>query len=85
MAKVVKKGGVSAQDMNRVRIDQLLRGAVGADLMLLQLRLKRRKLTHLFSELLSQIRAEEEHERSRRKFMRELGALEHRIVSLQLQ
>uniref|UniRef100_A0A3B3QYH2 Uncharacterized protein n=1 Tax=Paramormyrops kingsleyae TaxID=1676925 RepID=A0A3B3QYH2_9TELE len=29
LAKVVKKGGVSVRDMDRVRVEQLLRGAVG--------------------------------------------------------
>ncbi len=76
MANVVKKG--SAQDMNRVRIEQLLRGAVRADLMLLQLRLKEKKTDPPpFLELLSQIRAEEEHERSRHKVharVRSVGA-----------
>ncbi|XP_067235363.1 uncharacterized protein [Chanodichthys erythropterus] len=68
LAKVVRKGGVRAQDMNRVRIEQLLRGAVGADIMLLQLRLKEKRANPpTFLELLSQIRVEEEHERSRRK------------------
>ncbi|KAK9970011.1 hypothetical protein ABG768_028151 [Culter alburnus] len=78
LAKVVRKGGVRAQDMNRVRIEQLLRGAVGADIMLLQLRLKEKRANPpTFLELLSQIRVEEEHERSRRKVharVRSVGA-----------
>lgn len=65
LTKVVRKGGVSARDMDRVRIEQLLRGAVGAVIMLLQLRLKEKKANPpTFLELLSQIRVEEEYERS---------------------
>lgn len=78
LAKVVRKGGVRAQDMNRVRIEQLLQGAVGADVMLLQLRLKEKRANPpTFLELLSQIRVKEEHERSRRKVharVRSVGA-----------
>uniref|UniRef100_A0AAR2L8I6 CCHC-type domain-containing protein n=1 Tax=Pygocentrus nattereri TaxID=42514 RepID=A0AAR2L8I6_PYGNA len=65
LARVVQKGGIMAKDMDRVRVEQLLRGAVGADLMLLQLRLKeRRGRPPKFLDLLSEIRAEEEYERS---------------------
>ncbi len=72
--------------MNRVRIEQLLRGAVGADLMLLQLRLKEKKLTHLlFLSCLVRLGLRKNMNDHGVKFMRELGALEHRIVSLQLQ
>lgn len=64
LAKVVKKGGVSAQDKDRVRTEQLLRGAIDSDLMLLQLRLKaRRDDPPNFLDLLSEIRTEEEHQR----------------------
>uniref|UniRef100_A0AAR2J958 Uncharacterized protein n=1 Tax=Pygocentrus nattereri TaxID=42514 RepID=A0AAR2J958_PYGNA len=66
LARVVQKGGIMAKDMDRVRVEQVLRGAVGADLMLLQLRLKeRRERPPKFLHLLSEIRAEEEYERSR--------------------
>uniref|UniRef100_A0AAR2KH83 Uncharacterized protein n=1 Tax=Pygocentrus nattereri TaxID=42514 RepID=A0AAR2KH83_PYGNA len=65
LARVVQKGGIMAKDMDRVRVEQVLRGAVGADLMLLQLRLKeRRERPPKFLDLLSEIRAEEEYERS---------------------
>ncbi|XP_076850337.1 uncharacterized protein LOC143500204 [Brachyhypopomus gauderio] len=68
LARVVQKGGLRARDMDRVRVEQLLRGALGADLMLLQLRLKeRRNNPPTFLDLLSEIRAEEEYERSRHK------------------
>ncbi|XP_017576648.1 paraneoplastic antigen Ma1 homolog [Pygocentrus nattereri] len=68
LAKVVKKGGVSASDKDKVRIEQLLRGAVDSDLMLLQLRLKeRRTKPPTFLDLLSEIRTEEEYQQTRRK------------------
>ncbi|KAL6462538.1 hypothetical protein MHYP_G00289600 [Metynnis hypsauchen] len=68
LARIVQKGGLQARDMDRVRVEQLLRGALGADLMLLQLRLKeRRDNPPTFLDLLSEIRAEEEYERSRHK------------------
>ncbi|KAL6470660.1 hypothetical protein MHYP_G00217790 [Metynnis hypsauchen] len=68
LARVVQKGGIMAKDMDRVRVEQLLRGAVGADIMLLQLRIKeRRNKPPNFLNLLSEIRAEEEYERSRHR------------------
>ncbi|XP_062372262.1 retrovirus-related Pol polyprotein from transposon 412 isoform X1 [Sardina pilchardus] len=68
LAKVVKKGGISVQDKDRVRVEQLLRGAISSDLMLLQLRLKeRRSNPPNFLDLLAEIRTEEEHERTRQK------------------
>ncbi|XP_049328023.1 paraneoplastic antigen Ma1 homolog [Astyanax mexicanus] len=58
LARVVQKGGLLPKDMDRVRVEQLLRGAVGADLLLLQLRLKeRRNSPPTFLDLLSEIRA----------------------------
>ncbi|KAK9971034.1 hypothetical protein ABG768_026930 [Culter alburnus] len=58
----------SGEMLSDYRIEQLLRGAVGADIMLLQLHLKEKRANPpTFLELLSQIRVEEEHERSRRK------------------
>ena len=68
LAKVVKKGGVSARDKDKVRIEQLLRGAIDSDLMLLQLRLKERRIKPPnFLDLLSEIRAEEEYQQTRKK------------------
>ncbi|KAK2904105.1 hypothetical protein Q8A73_010762 [Channa argus] len=68
LSKVVKRGGLPHSNMNRARLEQLLRGAVAADLMLIQLRLRERKTDPpTFLQLLSEIRAEEEYEASRRK------------------
>ncbi|KAL6483440.1 hypothetical protein MHYP_G00083120 [Metynnis hypsauchen] len=68
LAKVVQKGGLSAKDRDRVRIEQLLRGAVTSDLMLVQLRLRERKSDPpSFLDLLSEIRIEEEYQASRHK------------------
>ncbi|XP_048108990.1 uncharacterized protein LOC125300872 [Alosa alosa] len=68
LAKVVKKGGVSASDKDKVRVEQLLRGAIDSDLMLLQLSLKeRRSKPPNFLDLLSEIRAEEECQQTRKK------------------
>ncbi|XP_076836716.1 uncharacterized protein LOC143482275 [Brachyhypopomus gauderio] len=68
LTKVVQKGGLSAQDRDRVRIEQLLRGAVGSDLLLVQLRLReRRSNPPCFLDLLSEIRTEEAYQASRQK------------------
>uniref|UniRef100_A0A3Q3AID3 Uncharacterized protein n=1 Tax=Kryptolebias marmoratus TaxID=37003 RepID=A0A3Q3AID3_KRYMA len=68
LAKVVKKGGVSANEKDKVRVEQLLRGAIDSDLMLLQLRLKERRSTPPnFLDLLSEIRTEEEYQQTRKK------------------
>ncbi|XP_026119497.1 paraneoplastic antigen Ma2 homolog [Carassius auratus] len=68
LTKVVQRGGIPADIRDRVRVEQLLRGAVGADMMLLHLRLRERKTKPPnFLELLSEIRAEEEYEASRSK------------------
>ena len=67
LTKVVKRGGILAQHKDRVRIEQLLRGTVGADLMLLQLRLKDKGNPPNFLDLLSEIRIEEDYERTRHK------------------
>uniref|UniRef100_A0A3B4DH60 CCHC-type domain-containing protein n=1 Tax=Pygocentrus nattereri TaxID=42514 RepID=A0A3B4DH60_PYGNA len=80
LTRVVQKGGIMAKDMDRVRIEQLFRGAVNAKLLLLQLCLKeRRNQPPNFLDLLSEIRAEEEYERSRHKVrphVRQVGAQE---------
>ncbi|XP_036433704.1 uncharacterized protein LOC118812695 [Colossoma macropomum] len=68
LSKVVKKGGILDKDRDRVRIEQLLRGAVTSDLMLVQLRLRERKSNPpSFLDLLSEIRIEEEYQASRQK------------------
>uniref|UniRef100_A0A3P8RUW1 CCHC-type domain-containing protein n=1 Tax=Amphiprion percula TaxID=161767 RepID=A0A3P8RUW1_AMPPE len=68
LAKVVQRGGFPASSKDQARLEQLLRGAVASDLMLIQLRLRERKSSPpTFLQLLSEIRTEEEYEASRRK------------------
>ncbi|XP_056139662.1 uncharacterized protein LOC130115835 [Lampris incognitus] len=68
LSKVVQQGGLPASNMIRARVEQLLKGAVDADLMLIQLRLRERKDNpRTFLELLREIRTEEEYEASRAK------------------
>lgn len=66
LTKVVKKGSISVRDKDRVRVEKLLRGAVDLDPMLLQLQLRerRRDLPNVL-DLLSEIKQEEVHERTR--------------------
>uniref|UniRef100_A0A8C4SXU3 CCHC-type domain-containing protein n=1 Tax=Erpetoichthys calabaricus TaxID=27687 RepID=A0A8C4SXU3_ERPCA len=65
---VVQRGGLPHANMDRARLEQLLRGAVAADLMLIQLCLRERKTEPpTFLQLLSEIRTEEEYEASGRK------------------
>uniref|UniRef100_A0A669BXH6 Uncharacterized protein n=1 Tax=Oreochromis niloticus TaxID=8128 RepID=A0A669BXH6_ORENI len=67
LSRVVSHGGIEAHRVDRARAEQLLRGAVYSDMMLVQLKLRDRKETpHSFVELLSEIRSEEEYEASRR-------------------
>uniref|UniRef100_A0A8P4G264 Paraneoplastic antigen Ma-like C-terminal domain-containing protein n=1 Tax=Dicentrarchus labrax TaxID=13489 RepID=A0A8P4G264_DICLA len=68
LAKVIQRGGLPASCMDRARLEQLLRGAIASDLMLIQLRLRERKAAPpTFLQLLTEIRAEEEYETSRKK------------------
>lgn len=68
LTKVVQRGGLAPQLMDRVRIEQLIRGAVEADLMLLQLRLRERKeQPPNFLALLNEIKEAEENEATRHK------------------
>ncbi|KAK0147770.1 Paraneoplastic antigen Ma2 [Merluccius polli] len=68
LAKVVKKGGIADRDKDRVRVEQLLRGAIGSDWMLLKMRLNERKVYPPdFLDLLTEIRTEEEHDRTRQR------------------
>ncbi|KAI3370531.1 hypothetical protein L3Q82_025288 [Scortum barcoo] len=68
LSKVIQRGGLPASHMNTARLEQLLRGAVASDLMLIQLRLReRRAAPPNFLQLLTEIRAEEEYEISRKK------------------
>ncbi|XP_052469911.1 uncharacterized protein LOC128026690 [Carassius gibelio] len=76
LTKVIQRGGLSVAAANRVRVEQLLRGAVAADLMLVNLKLRERKENPpSFLELLSEIRSEEEYEASRAK----LNSTVHKI------
>uniref|UniRef100_A0A3Q0RPQ5 Paraneoplastic antigen Ma-like C-terminal domain-containing protein n=1 Tax=Amphilophus citrinellus TaxID=61819 RepID=A0A3Q0RPQ5_AMPCI len=66
--RVVQRGGLPSGCADRVRLDQLLRGATASDLMLINLRLRERKdKPPSFLQLLKEIRAEEEYEASRQK------------------
>ena len=66
--KVVQKGGLQSSAAGKARLDQLIKGAVRSDLMILNLGLRdRRGSPPTFLELLSEIRLEEEHEASRRR------------------
>lgn len=68
LTKVVQRGGFPVDGKDKARLEQLLRGAIASDLMLIQLRLRERKETPpTFLQLLSEIRTEEEYEASRRK------------------
>ncbi|XP_072572259.1 uncharacterized protein [Paramormyrops kingsleyae] len=68
LSKVVKKGGLAYSLMNKARVEQLIRGAVQSDIMLLQLRLRERKEDPpTFLTLLSEIREAEEIEAARHK------------------
>ncbi|XP_019210358.1 paraneoplastic antigen Ma1 homolog [Oreochromis niloticus] len=68
LSKVVKKGGLSPALIDKARLDQLIKGATGSDLMLLSLRLRERKDNPpTFLQLLNEVRIEEEHEASRRR------------------
>lgn len=68
LTKVVRRGGLPPDRVNRARVEQLLRGAVHSDMMMVQLRLRERKESPpSFLTLLSEIRHEEEYESSRIK------------------
>ncbi|XP_051973265.1 paraneoplastic antigen Ma1 homolog [Xyrauchen texanus] len=68
LTKVVRRGGLPTSRTYRARVEQLLRGAIHADMMLVQLKLRDRKENPpSFLELLSEIRREEEYESSRMK------------------
>uniref|UniRef100_A0AAQ4P6T0 ribonuclease H n=1 Tax=Gasterosteus aculeatus aculeatus TaxID=481459 RepID=A0AAQ4P6T0_GASAC len=68
LTKVVRRGGLPPGRVDHARVEQLLRGAVHSDMMLVQLKLRERKADPpTFLELLSDIRNEEEYESSRKK------------------
>uniref|UniRef100_A0A3B4DN85 Uncharacterized protein n=1 Tax=Pygocentrus nattereri TaxID=42514 RepID=A0A3B4DN85_PYGNA len=64
----LQRGGLPATSVDKVRVEQLLRGAVDSDLMLLQLRLRERKNNPpSFLKLLNEIKDEEEFEVARQR------------------
>ena len=66
LLRVVEKDGLLNACVDKARVDQLLRGAVASDLMLVNLRLRERKSNPpTFLQLLKEIRMEEEYEASR--------------------
>uniref|UniRef100_A0A672F765 CCHC-type domain-containing protein n=1 Tax=Salarias fasciatus TaxID=181472 RepID=A0A672F765_SALFA len=84
LSRVVKRGGLPPGGADRARLEQLLRGAVSSDFMLLSLRLRERKeKPPTFLQLLKEIREEEEYEASRKKInpIKELKSLLAAAVS----
>ncbi|XP_041930265.1 paraneoplastic antigen Ma1 homolog [Alosa sapidissima] len=66
--RVVQRDGLPLGCADKARLEQLLRGAIASDLMLVNLRLRERKAKPLtFLQLLKEIRTEEEFEASRKK------------------
>lgn len=63
LGRVVQRGGIPPGYADKARLEQLLRGAVASDLMLVNLRLRERKeKPPTFLQLLKEIRTEEEYE-----------------------
>ena len=61
LTKVVERGGLRTSQRDSARVEQLLRGAIKSDLLLLQLRLRERKNNPpSFLELFNEIRQEED-------------------------
>uniref|UniRef100_A0A3B4BYA9 CCHC-type domain-containing protein n=1 Tax=Pygocentrus nattereri TaxID=42514 RepID=A0A3B4BYA9_PYGNA len=80
LVKVVQRGGLPASCADKARLEQLLRGAVNSDLMLLHLRLRERKMEPpSFLELLKEIRMEEEYENLKRE-IKELKSMVSAVV-----
>ncbi|CAI5660481.1 unnamed protein product [Oreochromis niloticus] len=66
--KVVQKGGLQVDEVNKARLEQLIKGATESDFMLLQLGLRdKRSDPPTFLSLLKEIREEEEREAARQK------------------
>ncbi|XP_052387224.1 uncharacterized protein LOC127934090 [Carassius gibelio] len=66
LTKVAQKGGLPWKNLDQTRVEQLIRGAVESDLLLLQLRLReRREKPPTFLTLLNEIREAEESEAAR--------------------
>ncbi len=78
LSKVVERDGLSPGLMDKVRIEQLIRGAVNSDMMLLQLRLRERK-NHppSFLSLLKEIREAEESEASQHRMSAKAKAIHY--------
>jgi len=68
LSKVIQKGGLFPEHLDKARVEQLIRGAVESDMMLLQLRLRDRK-EHppTFLSILNEVRGAEDVEATRRK------------------
>lgn len=78
LSKVVQRGGLPASRRNQAHLEQLLRGAVASDLMLIQLRLGERKAAPLnFLQLLT---ASFEQKRSMRRLERSLVHIWDRLM-----
>lgn len=80
LTKVVQREGLPANKMDRARVEQLLKGAVNADLMLLQLRLRERQDNPPnFLDLLREIRKEEEYEASKVKLSQSVHTVHAKV------
>lgn len=67
LSKVIRRGGLPGNASNRARLDQLIKGAVESDLMLIQLNLRdKRDNPPTFLDLLKEIREAEDLEAARR-------------------
>ena len=70
LLKVVERDGLPNACVDKARVEQLLRGAVSSDIMLVNLRVRERKSNPpTFLQLLKEIRVEEEYEASRAKLV----------------
>ena len=77
LLRVVEKDGLLNACVDKARVDQLLRGAVASDLMLVNLRLRERKSNPpTFLQLLKEIRMEEEYEASRTKLVSSVNCVQ---------
>uniref|UniRef100_A0AAY4ERH9 Uncharacterized protein n=1 Tax=Denticeps clupeoides TaxID=299321 RepID=A0AAY4ERH9_9TELE len=75
--RLVQRGGLPPNCADRARLDQILRGAIVSDLMLVNLRLRERKAAPpTFLQLLKEIRAEEEFERLMEKAVGDMNLLQ---------
>uniref|UniRef100_A0A9J8BME5 Paraneoplastic antigen Ma-like C-terminal domain-containing protein n=1 Tax=Cyprinus carpio carpio TaxID=630221 RepID=A0A9J8BME5_CYPCA len=76
LSKVVEREGLSLRLVDKVRVEQLIRGAVNSDMMLLQLRLRERKNNPpSFLSLLKEIREAEESEAARHRMSAKAKAI----------